>query len=185
MGQSSDQIREEIDQKRTDAASKIDTLKDQVQGNADQVRGQVEDTVDQVREGVQGTVEDTIQTVKQNIDLQQQMEERPLVALGAALLGGFVLGGLMGGGGQQSQSGGSASGGGAPSAIRGAVQKSGLEDTISNATAALMGNVTEQFKDTLDRNFPGFADKMSNAQRQPGTLSEKTQVVQSDVSRNR
>lgn len=48
-----------------------------------------------------------------------------------------------------------------------------------------MGNVTEQLKETLDRNFPGFADKMSNAQQQPGTLSEKTRVVQSDVSRNR
>lgn len=185
MGQSSDQIRQEIDQKRTDAASKIDALKDQVQGNADEVRGQVEDTVDQVREGVQGTVEDTIETVKQNIDLQRQMEERPLVALGAALVGGFVLGGLLGGGGQQSHSGGSSSGGGASSAIRGAAHKSGLEDTISNAAAALMGNVTEQFKGTLDRNFPGFADKMSSAQQQQGSLSDKTRVVQSDVSRNR
>ncbi len=48
-----------------------------------------------------------------------------------------------------------------------------------------MGNVTEQLKESVDRNFPGFADKMSNAQQQPGTLSEKTRVVQSDVSRNR
>lgn len=185
MGQSSDQIRQEIDQKRTDAATKIDTLKDQVQGNADQMRGQVEDTVDQVREGVQGTVEDTIETVKQNIDLKKQMEERPLVALGTALLGGFVLGGLMGsGGGQQSQSGG-ASSGGASSGVRNAVKQSGLEDTISNAAAALMGNVTEQVKQTLDSNFPGFADKMSSAQQQPGTLSEKTRVVQSDASRTR
>ncbi len=47
------------------------------------------------------------------------------------------------------------------------------------------GTSPKQLKETLDRNFPGFADKMSNAQQQPGTLSEKTRVVQSDVSRNR
>ena len=42
MGQSSDQIRGEIDQKRADAAEKIDQLQNQVQGTADDMRAQFE-----------------------------------------------------------------------------------------------------------------------------------------------
>jgi ElaB/YqjD/DUF883 family membrane-anchored ribosome-binding protein len=195
MGQSSDQIRQEIDQNRNSAAEKIDQLKDQVQGTADNVRGQVQDTAEQVVDQVKGTVDQTVESVKQNVqnmDFKQQIEERPLVALGAALLGGFLLGGMMGGGGQHGQGGSSRqefssgtpvgasqSGGGVASGIRSAVQRSGLEDTISNAAAALMGSVTEQLKGTLDQSFPGFAGKMNTAQESGGSFSEKTKVTTS------
>lgn len=186
MGQSADQIRQEIDQKRTDAADKIDQLQSQVQGTTDQVRDQVQESVEQVRDQVKGTVDDTIQQVKQSVDFHKQIEERPLVVLGAAVLGGFFLGGMMGGGGkggnqsQQSSYGSSSSAnhGSASSGMRTIIQKSGLEDTISNAGAALLGSVTDQLKSTLDRNFPGFADKLQTAQSKPGSFAEKAHETQ-------
>lgn len=192
MGQSADQIRQEIDQKRADASSKIDQLQQQVQGTTEQVRDQVQESVEQVVEQVKGTVDDTIQTVKNSVDFRQQIEERPLVALGVAILGGFLLGGMSGGGSNGGSSGhapqqgygssneyrSTSSHGSGSSTVRTALQKSGLEDTISNAAAALMGSVTDQLKSTLDRNFPGFADKMQTAQNKPGSLADKTHETQ-------
>jgi len=190
MGQSSDQIRQEIDQKRADAGDKIDQLQNQVQGTTEQVRDQVQESVEQVVDQVKGTVDDTVQQVKQSVDFHKQVEERPLVMLGAALLGGFLLGGMTGGSGggnHQHQTGHASMSshdqgfmqGSAASGIRTALHKSGLEETISSAAAALMGSVTDQLKDTLDRNFPGFADKMQTAQSKPGSFAEKAHEAQS------
>jgi len=187
MGQSTDQIRQEIDQKRDDAAGKIDRLESQVMDSADQLKSGVQDTAEQVREQVTGTVEDTIETVKQqvqNVDFRQQIEERPLVALGLALIGGFVVGGMMsGGGGGQApssagQQGSSHSGSSMGSGIRSIAQQTGIEDTISNAASALIGSVTDQLKDTLDGIFPGFASKMETTRETPGDFAAKSREAQ-------
>ena len=187
MGQSSDEIREEINQHRNDAASKIDQLQSQVQGTTDDLRHQAEDAVDQVREQVKGTVDDTIETVKDNINIEEQIQERPLVALGAALIGGFVVGGMLGGGDKQQShySSGegashsyqsSGSGGGLGHTVRQAMKSSGLEETFSNAAAAMMGSVTEQVKQTIDKNVPGFSQKMETAKNTPGSVRDKAQA---------
>jgi ElaB/YqjD/DUF883 family membrane-anchored ribosome-binding protein len=201
MGQSTDQIRQEIDQKRDDAAGKIDQLQTQVVDTADTMRSTVQDTAGQMRDQVKGTVEDTVETVRQNMDFRQQIEERPLMALGVALVGGFVLGGLTGGGGGHHSSGGShftqsyqppttgqynppqsSSGSTIGAGIRSALQKTGIEDTISNAAAAMLGSMTDQLKETLDRNFPGFADKMQTAQEKPGGFADKARETQSTTT---
>ncbi|MDQ3655527.1 MAG: hypothetical protein M3457_10655 [Chloroflexota bacterium] len=197
MGQSTDQIRQEIDHNRDDAARKIDQLQSQVVGTADDMRSNVQDTAEQVIGQVKGTVDQTVESVKQNLDLRQQIEERPLMALGVALVGGFLLGGLTGGGGKQQGGGYQYSGnnnaqygeqrqyssqqqsGGLSQGLRSAVQKTGIEDTISNAAAALLGSVTDQLKNTLDQNFPGFVDKMSTAQHSSGDFAEKSREAQS------
>lgn len=199
MGESTDQIRQEIDQSRQSAADKIDQLQGQVQGTADGLRTNVQETTEslvtgvqdaagQVREQVSGAVDDTIQAVKQNVDVKQMIEERPLLALGAALVGGFVLGGLTSGGdgGQHHQYQGAsasthASGGSGSSlgnGLRAAIQKTGIEDTISSAAAAFVGSLGDQLKDTLDRNMPGFADKMQSAQETPGSFADKAREAQ-------
>ena len=175
MGQSSDQIRQEIEQHRSDAAQKIDDLEMRVQ-----------DTAMQARDQAKGMVEDTIQTAKESFDFRKQVEERPLVALGVAFVGGLMLGGVTGGGGgggQQSSSayGGSQQGQGASSTLRQAAQRSGLEDTIANAAAALLGSVTEQFKSTLDQNFPGFSSKMDTAQNTQGGVADKAKATQREA----
>jgi ElaB/YqjD/DUF883 family membrane-anchored ribosome-binding protein len=189
MGQSADEIRQEIDRHREDAAGKIDQLQSQFQGTTEDLRHQAEETVDQVREQVMGTVDDTIESVKENINIEEQIQQRPLVALGAALIGGFVLGGMLGdgGNGQRRSSGSYAgdgsshsghSGGGMSDTIRNAVKSSGLEETFSNAAAALMGSVTEQVKQTIDRNVPGFSQKMETAKQTPGSVMDKTKGTQ-------
>jgi ElaB/YqjD/DUF883 family membrane-anchored ribosome-binding protein len=174
MGQSSDQIRQEIEQHRSDAAQKIDDLEMRVQ-----------DTATQARDQAKGMVEDTIQTAKESFDFRKQVEERPLVALGVAFVGGLMLGAVTGGGGggQQASSayGGSQQGQGASSTLRQAAQRSGLEDTISNAAAALLGSVTEQFKSTLDQNFPGFSSKMDTAQNTQGGVADKAKATQREA----
>jgi ElaB/YqjD/DUF883 family membrane-anchored ribosome-binding protein len=171
MGQSSDQLRQEIEQHRSDASQKIDDLEARVQ-----------DTAIQAREQAKGMVEDTIQTAKESFDFRKQVEERPLVALGVAFVGGLMLGGITGGG-QQTSSGqsGSQQSRRASGTLRHAAQRSGLEDTISNAAAALLGSVTEQFKSTLDQNFPGFSQKMDTAQNTQGGVADKAKATQRDA----
>lgn len=186
MGESSGEIRQQIEQSRSDAADKIDQLQDQVQNTASQMRDQAQDTVEQMRDQVKGTVDDTVQTVKENLDVRQQIQERPLLALGAAFIGGFVLGSRSSGDGGSSQQGREGSSGYHPSStesgLRSVVHESGLDETIANAAAALIGSFTDQMKSTLDRNFPGFAEKMTKAQRTEGDFADKTQATQESTS---
>lgn len=184
MGESPDQIREEIASKRQDAAGKIDQLSNQVQGTAEQLRDQATNTAGLMRNEVKGAVDDTIATAKENLDIRQQIEDRPLVALGVAFAGGILLGGMTGGGkghsgGSQASSGqGQSSGGRSGGLVQAAFKQSGLEETLSNASAALMGTVTEQLRTTLDRTFPGFGEKLQTAQAQDGGLAEKSRATQ-------
>jgi len=206
MGQSADQIRREIDQSRVAAGEKIDVLQGQVQGTAQEVKDSVQGTTEKVVEDLKGTVDETVESVRQSLDLRHQIEQRPLLSLGIALVGGFLVGGMTGNGGQQQhgqypsyqypeagQSGsysgqngnysGSSKGPSAVSqGIRSAVQKTGLEDTISDAAAALIGSVTDQFKSTLNQNFPGFADKMNNAQSSNKDFTTKAKEAQGQMS---
>lgn len=195
MGQSPDQIRHDIDMKREEAAQKIDQIQSQVHDTSDQIKNQVHETSEQVqqtaqqvREQVQGTVEDTVETAKhaiETIDLQKHIQDYPLIAAGAAFFGGIMLGKLSssGGGNQQQHqyqpqsSNGSNQSGGAGANVRTAFQKSGLEDTISNASAALMGQVTDQLKATLDKSFPGFTDKLKTAQKSDGSVIDKAKAA--------
>lgn len=189
MGQSSDELRQEIDHHREDAAQKIDQLQSQVQGTTEDLRHQAQETAGEVREQVMGTVDDTMQSVKENIHIEEQIQERPLVALGAALIGGFVLGGMLGGGGgnqhrsssssSHDYSGSSSSnGGGMSDTLQSALKRSGLEETFSNAAAALMGSITQQVEQTIDRNVPGFSRKMNEAKQQPGSVMDKARQTQ-------
>lgn len=96
MGQSTDQIRREIDESRDSAAARIDQLQSQVEGTAQDLRDNVQGTAEQVIDQVKGSVDDTVETVRENLDVRQHIEQRPLLSLGIALVGGFVLGSLTG-----------------------------------------------------------------------------------------
>ncbi len=187
MGQSADQLRQEIEQKREDAAQKIEQIESRVTDTVEQARTTVDDTVMKARD----TVEGTVQKAKESVDLRRQVEEKPLLALGAALLGGFALGGMLGGGkGGQ----GSSAYGGRPSHVEGssqayyasqgsqgqgglrgniqqAAKSSGLEDMLANGTTALMNSLTERLKATLDETFPGFAEKLEQQTQGSGSRS--------------
>lgn len=209
MGKSSDQLREEIDAQRSETGAKIDNLQSQLQSQVEDTRQvvsdtatQVADTVTHVKDEAQAMVTDTVDSVKQtvetslqDIDLEKMVQDRPLVAVGAAMLGGFLLGSMMGGdGGSQHQFSGSHSSGasttgsgssatGLGSSLRSAAQKSGLEDTLSNAGAALVGSLTEQLKGMMDSSFPGFSEKLDSAQQQSGSFKEKATAAQQDAQK--
>src|SRR5215210_3397390 len=127
MGESTDQLRQEVDQKRDDASQKTEQMEEQVTTTAQQVEQKVMDTRQQIEDKVTGTV----QQVKDRIDWRGQVEERPLVAVGVALLGGAVLAGVLKGGDNESHHARTGTAGsGVGNAIRRAARDSGFEDTI-------------------------------------------------------
>lgn len=190
MGQSSDAIREEIDHYRQDATDKINQLEGQVQGTAEDLRSEAVSAASDVREQVNATVSDTVESVKENVNIEQMVRDRPLVSLGAALIAGFVAGGVIGGGDDRSGARSSTSsssgfeprsgsaGGGMGDTLRDMFRKSGLEETVSNATAALVGSVTDQFKQVVDQNVQGFSQKMEEAKHTQGSTLDKTRQTQ-------
>lgn len=167
MGESADQLRQEVERTREDASDKINQIEAKVQ--------------------------DTAQQVKENFDFRRQVEERPLVALGAALIGGFVLGGMTGGDdsgerrveGQRTPVYGSQShrqSSGIMHGIKQAAKSSGFEETLTNMAAAFMGTATEKLKTAADQNLPGFAQKFQSAQQAGGGFSTKAEATQQTKS---
>jgi len=165
MGQTTGELREQIDATRDDASQKIDQIEQMVTGAADQVKDQVERTKEQVKE---------------TFDWRHQVEDKPLVALGAAFIGGAVLGGITGGHDhehhddrysyQRTQADGSyrtgqsehegSMAGGVLGAVRGAAKKTGLDETFAQMAGGFMAMVSDRVKEMANQVFPGMADKM-------------------------
>jgi ElaB/YqjD/DUF883 family membrane-anchored ribosome-binding protein len=168
MGESTDQLRQEVDQKRDDASQKIEQIEQQVMQTAQQMEEkvsttarQIEDKVMDTRQQIEDKVTGTVQQMKDKIDWRGQVEDRPLVAVGVALLGGAVLAGVLKGGDNESHHGGaSASGSGVGNAIRRAARDSGFEDTIQEFANAAFTNIGNQVRGMAERSLPGVADLM-------------------------
>jgi ElaB/YqjD/DUF883 family membrane-anchored ribosome-binding protein len=179
MGQTADQLRDEIDSKRDDAAAKIDEIEARVQNTAQMARDTVDDTMQSAKEMVNETVTETmetvtetVETVKQSFDLNKQVQERPLMMLGAAALGGFILGGMVGGGGDKRRRAdyrgdirserfqSSHSGSGPLQQVQQAVRQSGLDNTMSAITGALVGLATDRVRGIVDESFPEFGQRL-------------------------
>jgi len=160
MGQAADQLRDQVDQTRDDAAQKIQQIEQRVA--------------------------ETTQQVKQQLDWRHQVEERPFLAVGAALLGGMVLGGLTGGGndnggnnGRSYASASSASthqqsndGGGLTGIIRTAAKNAGIEETIHQIADSALHSFGDRLRDIAAQNIPSLADQL-------GSSTARTQQPQS------
>ena len=199
MGEGTDQLRQEIDQKRDDAAQKIDQIEQQVMQTAQQMeqkvtntaqqiehkvmdtRQQIEDKVMDTRQQIEDKVTDTVQQVKERFDWRGQVEERPLVAVGVAMLGGAILGGVLKDDRDHDREGTHQMGissqkrSGVGNAIRNAAKESGFEDTIQKFAQAAFSNIGNHVKDVTERSFPGMAEIMKSdtssmrRMNQPGT----------------
>jgi ElaB/YqjD/DUF883 family membrane-anchored ribosome-binding protein len=154
MGEAADQLRQEVDQKRDDAAQKID-----------QIQAKVEGATQQVKE----TVDDAKQQVKDAFDLRKQIEEKPLLALGAALAGGFSLGGVIGDddrgdhryprndeGPRTAPYRPQSSSSGVRDGIRKAARSTGLEDTLNTMVASFMGALGDRVRAIGEEAFPNL-----------------------------
>jgi len=155
MGETADQLRQQVDQKRDDASQKIDQIEQQVMGKAHEIEHKVSDTAQQM---------------KAKMDWRHQVEERPLLAVGAALISGMLIGGITG----KDDGKGSASGatsmhgtehqrGGVTNAVRNAARESGLEDSIQNFANAAFGQLGSRMRDMTERTFPGMLDRVQGA----------------------
>jgi hypothetical protein len=139
MGETTGELRQAVDSKREDAAQKIEMIEQKVG--------------------------ETTQQVKDTFDWRRQVEEKPLVALGAAFIGGIVLGGVMGGdeNGQQQrptqywQS--SKKGRGLTGSIRNAAKSSGLEDSINEMASGFFGSLSSRVKEMASDTFSSSADQ--------------------------
>jgi len=149
MGQAADQLRDQVDQTRDDAAQKIQQIEQRVA--------------------------ETTQQVKEQFDWRHQVEERPLLAMGAALLGGMVLGGLTGGGGDHGGSNGrsyasassdhqqSSDGGGLTGIIRTAAKNAGIEETVHQIADSALHSFGDRLRDIAAQNIPSLADQLGSS----------------------
>jgi hypothetical protein len=139
MGQTTGELRQAVDNKRDEAAQKIDQIEQRVG--------------------------DTTQQVKESLDWRKQVDDKPLVAFGAAFIGGMVLGGVLGGGGDhhqgqpsqppQWQSATASAGFGG--AIRKAAKRSGIEDSFNDMVSNLFGTISDRMKQMTSEKFPSIA----------------------------
>jgi hypothetical protein len=181
VGEKTDQLRQEIEAKRGDAAEKIGQIEDKVAETVGQVKEQVRET----------------------FDWRHQVEQKPLVALGVAFVGGMVLAGAVGGGddnsrrapepksngadynlrqyGQQGKTEGDESGG-LIKTVRNAAKSSGLESTISGLAGAFMMTVADRVKDVADQAFPGMASRLDDASRRVKTYDKGADSGRSDAA---
>jgi len=161
MGQTADQLRDQVDQTREDATEKIQQIEQQVSQTADKV--------------------------KEQLDWRHQIEERPLLAVGAALVGGMILGGLTGGDGHPRethyQPGSAArndyrfdggSHGGVGAALRNAAKTSGFDETVQHVATAALSTFGDRLRDVAEHNFPGLAEKLHPSNGQPASTATAT-----------
>ncbi len=167
MGESADQIAQELERKRAEASEKIGKIEEQVSNSADQVM--------------------------ETVDIRHQIEQRPLVALGVAFTGGVVLGGLVGGNGDSDRSQGtrgydpmprySMSGNnqssGLMSTLRQTAKNSGLEDSFNSAAAAMMASMGERLKASMESSYPGFRERFESATQTDGGVTDKAKAASS------
>jgi len=156
MGETADQIRRQVDQKRDDASQKIDQIEQKVMGTAQQIEGKVTETADQV---------------KSQMNWRYQVEEHPLMSVGVAMVGGMMLGNMMGKDDHQYRSSPDVhvsqqsmhQGGGMGESIRKAARNSGLDNTVQNFASAAFGMIGERMREMTERTFPGMLDKVQTA----------------------
>lgn len=127
--------------------------------------------------------------------IQAKITQRPLLSLGAGLIGGMVLGGLLGGGrdrrhdtqswsggtrypasvGSTSESGSDQSGGSSGSlthsmteGLRKAAKQSGLEERSRSAATSAASSLNDTLRSTLSKQLPGFDERLRERQQKKG-----------------
>lgn len=166
MGKSASEIGQELEQTRSDAAEKIEKIEQQVTQSAE--------------------------SVKESLDWRHQVEQRPLMALGTAFLGGLMLGELTNGdqhaaprysyngnGASRSayESRENSSQGGMTDAVRHAARASGADDAISSAAAALLSTAGQRIKDIIDETYPGFLERYERSKTAGGGITDRVRAA--------
>ncbi|CAN5865462.1 hypothetical protein BH20CHL4_BH20CHL4_11530 [soil metagenome] len=106
------------------------------------------------------------------LDWRRQVEARPLLSVGAAFIGGVILGGVTSGNDDREAScyqydpsrsqyhpGERRTDRSLASAVRSAVRASGVEETLSSAVAAALTIAGQRVKEVIDEWYPGFSER--------------------------
>jgi hypothetical protein len=72
---------------RAALTEKLETLQERMEGTVQTAHTAMENTVNEVKEGIH----DTVDTVRRTFDLEYQVQQRPWVMMGAAVLAGYAL----------------------------------------------------------------------------------------------
>jgi len=95
-------IREQMLETRTALTEKLENLEEQVTSKVKDTKESVVETVETVKDAVESTVQNvsdtvqsTVESVKDTFDLSHQMEQRPWMMFGGAVLLGFIGGKLL------------------------------------------------------------------------------------------
>jgi len=95
-------IRQQMLETRTSLTEKLENLEEQVTSKVKDTTDSVVETVSTVKDAVENTVQNvsdtvhsTVESVKDTFDLSHQMEQRPWMMFGGAVLLGFVGGKLL------------------------------------------------------------------------------------------
>jgi ElaB/YqjD/DUF883 family membrane-anchored ribosome-binding protein len=95
-------IRQQMLETRTSLTEKLENLEEQVTTKVKDTTESVVETVETVKDAVESTVQNvsdtvhsTVETVKDTFDLSHQMEQRPWMMFGGAVLLGFLGGKLL------------------------------------------------------------------------------------------
>lgn len=181
MGETTDAIRSQIDEQRHQLEENLEGIEGKLKGASDQAQEKVQETKDQVQE----KVEQVQQKVKDATDWRQQFDQRPMVGLGVAFGGGFLLAGMLGGGGskkdsksqnhsygyQQPQYSYQGYGQGGPSG--GDVGRQHVSSTFDNMKGALMGVAAAQAKSFFEKSVPGFDKEYRQVESETGSGSKQ------------
>jgi len=170
MGTTADELRQQVDTDRSNAEDKINKIQQQVTDSAQMV---------------QDKATETVQQVKEQFDWRRQVNDRPMMALGAAMLGGMLLGKATSdqSGGNNSSSGKSGSGSGGSmfsGALQNAFQSSGMTDQIERTMNDVLSMVASRMKDMTK----GLAGMTSNGDQSTAGEGSSTNGRQYGSGRN-
>jgi gas vesicle protein len=94
MDKRTESIQQDIDRTQDSMTGKMEEIEGRMQGTAQQVRSSMDETVDRTVDNVKSSVGHNVEKFKDQVDIQQLVEERPWLMFGGSVLVGYMLGNM-------------------------------------------------------------------------------------------
>jgi gas vesicle protein len=92
MDKRTESIQQDINHTQDSMTEKMEEIEGRMQGTAQQVRSSMDETVDRTVDNVKSSVGHNMEKFKDQVDVQQLVEERPWLMFGGSVLAGYMLG---------------------------------------------------------------------------------------------
>lgn len=127
----------------------------------DGIRDSMTETLEYLETRLRSTMDSTLEQVRQSLDLERQVRERPWVALGMAALAGYMLGSM-----DEEPRAPYAAGPSDNSPPMAGNELGGELNTIAAAAASTVGSLLRQ---SLGASLPHFDEEYERARRERGS----------------